>query len=79
MLTYNTILKEIKKVPVSRLEDLYSLIHSFNIEVYKKMDTKSDILSFSGAFKTMTEDDYDDYVQHTQQTRKKLFDRNTNL
>ena len=36
MLTLNTILKELKNVPVERLGDIYSIIHSFRSTTKKQ-------------------------------------------
>jgi hypothetical protein len=79
MVTLNSILKEIKKVPVNRLEELYILIHSFNEESSKITNTKNEILSFSGAFSEMSDNDYNDFIQHTDNTRAALFNRNIDL
>lgn len=79
MLTLNTILKELKNVPVDRLEDLYSIIHSLQANTRKSDKTSSQILSFAGSFGDMTENDYNDFLQHTKQTRNDLFDRDIHL
>ena len=79
MLTLNTILKELKNVPVDRLEDLYSIIHSLQANTRKSDKTSNKILSFAGSFGDMTENDYNDFLQHTKQTRNDLFDRDINL
>ena len=79
MPTINAILKELKNVPVDKLEDLYSIIHSLQTNI-KKTDTKNqEILSYAGAFGDMSKSDYSDFVKHTKQTRDELFDRNINL
>jgi hypothetical protein len=79
MPTINTILEELKNVPVEKLEDLYSIIHSLRTNI-KKTDTKSqEILSYAGTFGDMSKSDYGDFVKHTKQTRSELFDRNINL
>lgn len=36
MLTLNNILKEIKEVPVNRLEEVYQLVHSLTPTIKKK-------------------------------------------
>jgi len=41
MLTYNTILKEIKDVPVDRLEEVYQLVHSLNPKAKKIQKQKN--------------------------------------
>lgn len=79
MLTINTILKELKNVPVDRLEDLYSIIHSLQINKKKSDKTSKQILSFAGSFGDMPENDYRDFLTHTKETRNDLFDRDIDL
>ena len=79
MLTLNNILKELKNVPVDRLEDLYSIIHSLRANTKKSDKTSKKILSFAGSFGDMSEKDYNDFLQRTKDTRKDLFDRDINL
>ncbi|CAN5233241.1 hypothetical protein BH20BAC1_BH20BAC1_20860 [soil metagenome] len=79
MLTLNTILKELKNVPVDRLEDLYSIIHSLRANTKKSDKISKKILSFAGSFGDMTEKDYDDFLEQTKQTRNDLFDRDISL
>lgn len=79
MLTLNTILKELRNVPVDRLEDLYSIIHSLRANTKKSDNTGSKILSFAGAFDDMAENDFNDFINQTKQTRNNLFDRDINL
>ena len=75
MTTLNTILKELKNVPVDRLEDLYSIIHSLRANTKKSDSPNKKILSFAGSFADMTEKDYNEFVEHTAKTRNDLFDR----
>jgi hypothetical protein len=79
MLTLNTILKEMKDVPVSRLEELYELVHSMTSSKKQKENSREKILSFGGVFSDMSSEDYADYLDQTKQTRSKLFDRKINL
>jgi hypothetical protein len=79
MPTINAILKELKNVPVDKLEDLYSIIHSLQAN-QKKIDARNEkILSYAGSFADMSKSDYNDFVKETKQTRDELFDRNINL
>ena len=50
MLTLNTILDEIKDVPVSRLEELYQFVHSLTLNTKKNETLRKKILSFGGSF-----------------------------
>ncbi len=75
MLTLNTILEELKNVPANRLEDIYAIIHSLRANTKRSDKTGKNILSFAGSFADMPEHEYNDFLKHTEQTRKDLFDR----
>lgn len=79
MLTLNTILREIKDVPVNRLEELYQLIHSMTPTIKPSESSRKKILSFGGAFSDMSDKDYSEFINQTRITRTKLFDRNNEL
>jgi len=79
MPTINTIIKELKNIPVDKLEDIYSMIHSFRTDVKNTGAKTQDILSYAGAFEDMSKSDYDDFLEQTKQTRDQLFDRQINL
>ena len=75
MLTFNSILKEMKDIPVGRLEELYQFVHSLNPKTKKTEALRKKILSFGGAFRDMNEKDYRDFLNETMKTRTNLFDR----
>jgi len=78
MLTINTIFKELKSVPLSRLEELYQIVQSMSPTVAKNADIKrKEILSYGGAFSEMSNDDFMEFQQHTVKTRSALFNRTT--
>ncbi len=79
MLTFNAILKELKDVPVNRLEELYQLVHSMTPKTKQTETLRKKILSYGGAFGDMSNKDYTDYLNQTKKTRTKLFDRNIDL
>lgn len=79
MLTLNTILKEIKDVPVSRLEELYQFVHTLTPKAKNTETLRKKILSFGGAFSDMSSKDYSDFLNQTKKTRADLFDRNIDL
>ena len=76
MLTINTILEEIKDVPVSRLEELYQFVHTLTPNTKKTDAIRKKILSFGGSFSDMSSKDYSDFLNQTKKTKTKLFDRN---
>ncbi len=79
MLTLNAILKELKEVPVDRLEELYQFVHSLTPKTKQSENIRKKILSFGGAFSDMSDKDYSDFLNHTKKVRTKLFDRNNDL
>ena len=79
MLTINTIIKEIKDVPVNRLEDLYQFVHSLSSSKIQTENLRKKILSFGGAFSDMTDEDFTDFLNHTKNARTALFDRTIEL
>ena len=79
MLTINTIIKEIKDVPINRLEELYQLVHSLTPTTKQSERSRKKILSFAGAFSDMSDVDYSDFLSKTKLTRTKLFDRKIEL
>ena len=79
MLTLNAILKEMKDVPVSRLEELYQFVHSLTPKTKPTDTLRKKILSYGGAFSDMSSKDYADFLSQTKKTRTKLFDRNIDL
>jgi hypothetical protein len=79
MSTLNTILKEIKDVPVNRLEELYQFVHSLTPKTKQTESLRKKILSFGGAFSDMSNKDYSDFLNQAKKTRTQLFDRNIDL
>jgi uncharacterized SAM-dependent methyltransferase len=79
MLTFNAILKELKDVPVNRLEELYQLVLSMTPKTKQTTTSRKKILSYGGAFGDMSEKDYTEYLNQTQKTRNQTFDRNSSL
>lgn len=80
MPTMNNILNEIKDVPITRLEELYQMVHSLTPKTKPTDENlRRKILSFGGAFSDMSSKDYADFVDQTRQIRKNNFDRNIDL
>ena len=75
MTTLDAILKEMKEVPVNRLEELYQFIHSLSPTTKQTKTLRKKILSYGGAFADMSDKDYSDFLNQTRKTRTELFDR----
>ena len=79
MLTLKNILKELKDVPVNRLEELYQFVHSLTSTTKQTENMRKKIILFGGAFGDMSNKDYADFLNQTKKAREKLFDRNNNF
>ena len=79
MLTINAILKEIKEVPVNRLEELYQFVSTLTPKTKNTQTLRKKILSFGGAFSDLSSKDYAAYLNQTKKSRTKIFDRNIDL
>jgi len=75
MTTINTILEEIKNVPVSKLEDLYAIIRSLRSNNKNPDLACRQILAFGGSFSSFSANDCRDFLEETERIRSNLFDR----
>ena len=68
-MTLNTILKEMKEIPLNRLEEVYEFVHSMTPP--RKIDErlKKKILSYAGAFSDMSEEDYKEFRSYISRLR----------
>ena len=79
MPTLNSILKEIKEVPIGRLEEVHQFLQSLTHTTKQSENVRKKILSFGGSFSDMSNKDYSEFLTHTKKTRAKFFDRNIDL
>lgn len=79
MITYNSILSEIQKIPVDKLEDLYLVLKSFNFSEKDPKQNSEKILEYAGLFSSMTDEEYKDFTTSINDTRNDLFTRKFNL
>ena len=79
MLTINAILKEIKDVPVNRLEELYQFVNSLTPKTKHPQTLRKKILSFGGSFSDLSNKDYEEFLDHISKSRTKILDRNIDL
>lgn len=75
MTILKSIRKEIKDVPVNRLEEIYQMVHALVPSQKHSEAAREKILSYGGSFSDMSNKDYDDFVNFTRNTRSELFDR----
>lgn len=79
MLTINTILDEIKDIPIHRLDEVYEFIHALNINTQSSEEKRKKILAFGGSFSDMTNDDFKDFMKENDKTRANTFNRNIDI
>ena len=79
MLTLNTIIKEIKDVPIGRLEELYQFVHSLSPKIKPSERERKKIMSFAGLLSDMSSEDYSEFLDQTRKARTELFDRKIEL
>ena len=73
--TLNTILEELKSVPVNQLDDLHAIIRSFKLHARKTALKKKQILGFGGSFGAFSANDYNDFLDEIKRARSDLFYR----
>jgi hypothetical protein len=78
-MTLNAIIKEIKNIPVNRLEELYQLIHSMTPVSGHNESLRKKILSFGGSFSDLSNEDYSEFLDQTTKTRIELFNRDAEV
>jgi len=79
MLTINTILEEIKDIPLHRLDEVYEFIHALKINTQSSEEKRKKILAFGGAFNDMNNDNFEDFVKENNKTRANTFNRNIDI
>jgi len=72
-MTLNAIIKEIKNIPINRLEELYQFIHSMTPVTGHNESLRKKILSFGGSFSDMSSEDYSEFLNQTKPSRTELF------
>lgn len=75
MSTLEAILKEMKEVPVNRLDELYQFIHSMTTSVKHTEKIQRKIISFGGAFSDVSSKDYIEFFYQTKRTLADLLNR----
>lgn len=75
VITYDVLFEELKKIPVDRLQELYTFMHALRSEAKSNPSKTNPALSFSGAFRELSEEDYEDFLAETKATREGLLDR----
>jgi hypothetical protein len=76
MVTINTILEEMKDIPVEHLSEVYQFVHSFNVHHQYSDSKRREIMSCAGMLSDMSEEDYADFLGETKRIRQGRLERN---
>ena len=75
----NKIINEINLLSEEKLAEVYNFIHFFRLGIEKKeKEISNDILSFSGAWKEMSTETFDDYLVDISNRRGNAFNSRRN-
>jgi len=74
------LINEINLIPDEKLLEVYNFIHYFRLGTQKEeTKNKKDLLSYSGSWKDMNAEVFDDYMLDIEKRRRKAFsDRRNN-
>ena len=74
MITYNTIIDEVRNVPIDKLDELYHFVHKLAVKKTTKSKHKGG-RTFEGIFNGMKQEDFNDFLSITKENRAELFER----
>ena len=67
------LINEISLLPEDKLGEVYNFIHYFRLGAEKIKRSGNDILSFSGSWEDMDDEDFNDYLSGISDRRSKAF------
>ena len=80
-ITYQTLINEINQVPVNFLQEVYNIIHSYNITTAEKQEKndRKNILKFAGSWCNMSDKEYDEIMSEINNSKSEMFSREVKL
>ena len=78
-ITYQTIISEINQIPIAMLQDVYNMVHSFNMKVTQKEQNRNKIMQLAGSWQDMQEEEFDDFMSVVKKERGNMFNREIEL
>ena len=71
--TKDKLINEIRLLPEDKLGEVYNFIHYFRLGTEKTKKNDNNILSFSGSWRDMGDNKFDDYLSDISERRNKAF------
>jgi len=77
---YQSVLKKLSTIPQPFLQDIDVYLSNIigKLKAQQSVDVEK-VMSFSGSWSDMEENDFEDYLAETRRTRENLFGREINL
>jgi len=77
---YQSVLKKLSTIPQPFLQDIDAYLSNIigKLKSQQSVDVEK-VMSFSGSWSDMEENDFEDYLAETRRTRQNLFGREINL
>ena len=76
---YQSILNHLSLIPVEYLEMVDSYLKKLASDAKQKEKNRAMILNLAGSWNDMSEDDFNDYLKITKQTKDEMFQREVDL
>lgn len=73
------VMEEIRGIPEEKLPQIFDIIHHFRIGLEVAKSRESQIHDYSGCWKDMPEDMYQDFLNEVNQRRRKAFSGRRNF
>ena len=72
-ITKDKLINEISLLPADKLGEIYDFIHYFRLGTEKNRQNEPDLLSFSGSWQGMNDEDFDSYLADISERRRQAF------
>jgi len=79
LVTYQTLINEINQIPVSFLQDVYDLLHTYQVQINQKEQNRKKILEYAGDWADLSEQDFLDIKAEIERNRKEMFNKEIDL
>ncbi|MCB1160573.1 MAG: hypothetical protein H7A25_26040 [Leptospiraceae bacterium] len=76
---YQSILNHLSLIPVEYLDMVDSYLKKLALDAKAKEQNRQLILNLAGSWSDMSEEDFEDYLEITKNTRDEMFQREINL
>ncbi len=76
---YRSILLRLSAIPADYLQEVDSFLENFTHDIREKKQNREKIMRLAGAWNTMSEEDFQEYLQAANAAGNELFNRDVEL